>query len=87
MKNPKLSASKPVGTGNTRLKFDNSPTIAATDEGKKKNPALQTGMFGASALGSQMSADGEYAAKSKKGFYNESVFEHKDNEILPTENY
>ncbi len=82
-----MSADKPVGTGNTRLKFDNSPKIGPTDEAKKANPALQMELFGKNALKGEIPATGEYAAKSKKGFYNESTFAHKPNEMLPTTNY
>ena len=33
-----MTPSKPVGTGATRLKFDNKPAIGPTDDAKKKNP-------------------------------------------------
>ncbi len=84
----RLSADKPVGTGNTRLKFDNKPSIGPTDDAKKKNPALEESMFNQDALGSEIPATGEYAAKSKKGYFMEKCFDHiMPNTISPTENY
>jgi len=79
--------SKPKGTGETRLKFDNKPKIGATDDAKKANPKLNMDMFNKNALSSSIPADGEYAAKSKKSYFDGSVFEHKSNEMNPTEDY
>lgn len=83
----KFSPSKPVGTGNTRLKFNNSPKIAPDADAKKSNPALQMDMFGKDALGSEIGTNANYAAKSKKGFYNEGMCNTKPNQISPTLNY
>lgn len=86
-KDPKFTADKPVGTGNTRLKFNNKPSIGPSDDAKKANPKLQMDMFGKDAVGSEIGTNANYAAKSKKGYFNKGVFDHKDNEISPTLNY
>ncbi len=83
-----MTPSKPVGTGNTRLKFDNKPTISPTDAAKKKNPALEEDMFGQDALGSEIGTSAEYAAGSKKEYFDKGVFDHKmPNTMLPTLDY
>lgn len=84
-----MTPSKPVGTGQTRLKFNNKPSIWPTDEASKPNPKLEESkLFSQDALGSEIPATGEYAAKSKKGFYTEKTFDHEmPNTLWPTENY
>lgn len=87
MKTPKMTPSKPVGTGATRLKFNEKPTIWPTEEAKKSNPALETSLVSKDALGSEIGTNAKYAAKSKKGYYDKSVTNFKPNVMLPTENY
>lgn len=84
----KMTPDKAVGTGNTRLKFQEKVDISPESEAKKANPKMETGMFGEDALGSEIPATGEYAAKSKKEYFDSKVFNHKmPNTILPTANY
>lgn len=79
---------KPVGTGNTRLKFDEKAKIWPTDDAKKSNPKMETSLFGEDALGSEIPATDEYAAGSKKEYFQKGVFDHKmPNTILPTTDY
>lgn len=88
-KNTKMmKADKAIGTGETRLKFNNDPTVAPSPDEKKPNKKLEMSLFGPDALESQVATTPDYAAKSKKGYFNENAWKHiEDNEVSPTTNY
>lgn len=84
----KIKAGKPVGTGKTCLPYDRDPSIGGDSDAKKPNKKLEMSLFGADALESQIATTPDYAAKSKKGFYNDSAWKHiEENEISPTADY
>lgn len=81
------AAPKAVGTGATRLKFDEKPDVWPTDDAKKKNPGLEEDLFDEDALGSEIPTTDDYAAGSKKEYMDKNVFKYKSNEMNPTTDY
>jgi hypothetical protein len=61
--------------------------IAPEGSAKKKNPAMETSLFGESALGSEIAPTKKYAKSGKKGEVNKGVVSTKANQISPDANY